>query len=193
MRTRAYTTNLRAATRMLNNSKPGKIRISDTSADLLGQEGFDSWLLPDVCRTDWWVTDERLDDVLSCVSNSSVSGDTNSDDGEEEDELRVSKLVAWNVEILIGFIKNIVFSRHLEMGYTEKPSDRPGFELEKGRTFLDEVREVIDLPNKKGTTNDQSENDEEIPSEVRAELKELVREIAMLYENNPFHNFRHAW
>merc|ERR1711988_986588 len=65
---------------------------------------------------------------------------------------------------------------------------------ERVGTVLDEVKEVITLPEFNARAANKSGDYEflELPEAVSRQLHEYVRSIAGLYRNNPFHNFEHA-
>lgn len=66
-------------------------------------------------------------------------------------------------------------------------------DLETRETFLEEVKEIIELPTfnsnlvKKG-----AEASTQVPGIVIAELRDYITCIASMYRNNPFHSFEHA-
>lgn len=68
-------------------------------------------------------------------------------------------------------------------------------QLHSAEEFLDEVKEIIFLPefsqSKSITPNDNGEPPH-VASEVESELRLFVVEVASLYQPNPFHNFDHA-
>jgi len=56
---------------------------------------------------------------------------------------------------------------------------------------MDEVKEVINMPEFDGSTAQQSRDYRQvvIPADITSELGHYVSAVARLYRNNPFHNF----
>ena len=103
---------------------------------------------------------------------------------------RLDRLVDWNVELLISLLKKIVARRSV-VETTSGEND----ESYHGKIALDEIREVIEMPdfNAEAAVHMASDTSTvELPDEVRTELKAYVHRIAANYHDNPFHNFEHA-
>ena len=70
------------------------------------------------------------------------------------------------------------------------------YQLPHGKTCMDEVAEVIRMPNfdaKAACTHNKGDCPKlEIAQNVIEQLKEFVTAIAFLYRHNQFHNFEHA-
>lgn len=99
-----------------------------------------------------------------------------------------NRLIGWNVDVLARCLKQIVAMRNpdqmMEYDYKEifhKP----------GQTVLDEVKEIIALPDKPTKYKTDPESIE-LADEVMSQLTDLVTEIANTYRMNPFHSFQHA-
>ncbi|CAB9496653.1 Receptor-type guanylate cyclase gcy [Seminavis robusta] len=105
---------------------------------------------------------------------------------------RTNRLIDWNVQQLLQLLKPVVASR---CSRTKKSvSKRPlasGF-LELRSRPLDEVKEIIRLPEWSQASTQQDPSEVEIPPDVVLQLHLLVGEIAKMYNKNPFHNFDHA-
>lgn len=106
---------------------------------------------------------------------------------------KIDRLIDWNVEILSNTIKQIVANRRAN----GLPDFRKAFDakvaLTHGGTVLDEVKEIIALPEfDEDATHGNDHEAVELSDDVMAQLSEYVRCIAMLYKENPFHNFEHA-
>ena len=105
---------------------------------------------------------------------------------------KVARLVDWNVDLLRRSLKQIVARRDVALGGEEL--DSPCLATAPGSTVLEEVKEIITLPN----FNDQSSQNEvdsdsiDLGEDVKAELHDYVATIALMYRENPFHNFEHA-
>ena len=106
--------------------------------------------------------------------------------------------IDWNVECLLRLVKQIVAKRNAcsqtssSHNYSSTgPSDN---KLQKGETFLDEVKEIIELPQfDAAMARDVQDIDEVVlPEEAVQELRDYVTCIASMYRDNPFHSFEHA-
>ena len=110
---------------------------------------------------------------------------------------RTHRLVDWNVEMLLGLMKQIVArrsSRKRSMHSKLQRKDTEEIDFELGDTPLEEVREIIALPEFDNEASQKQQDPEKvkIPEEVVGQLHHLVSCIAKLYNPNPFHNFDHA-
>lgn len=137
----------------------------------------------DDSSTQWAREDELLD----------ISSDMNGGPKLNKFTSKLDRLVNWNVEILSNLIKHIV-ARRRKKGL---PDSGEHFDakvaLTHGGTVLDEVQEIIALPDfdETGYSGDNHESIR-LSENVMHQLHEYVRCIAMLYRDNPFHNFEHA-
>jgi hypothetical protein len=101
---------------------------------------------------------------------------------------KVERLIDWNVDVLIRLLQQIVARRDL----TFQPFDVEDNVKPKVTNPFDEVKEIISLPEFKETRKLRDPNEVTIPENVVAQLRDYVSEIAMLYNENPFHNFEHV-
>ena len=115
---------------------------------------------------------------------------------------KISRLVKWNTELLAQSLQKII-ARRIDTGvrpadedtmlYLEEKSRRSA---QNGNLVLDEVVEIIDLPQKTLALAPGEEPTDpdlvELKPEVVAQLHDYVRTIAAMYRTNPFHNFEHA-
>jgi hypothetical protein len=101
---------------------------------------------------------------------------------------KTQRLVDWNVELLLRYLKLIV-ARREKRGESDSIED--WFGLHFSNSVIEEVAEIIVLP--KFTAISAVEN-EAVPIEhaVEQQLYEFVSEIAKQYRKNHFHNFEHA-
>jgi 3'5'-cyclic nucleotide phosphodiesterase len=106
---------------------------------------------------------------------------------------KYSRLVDWNVEILLCQLKLVCGAR------IKHHHPRPNTFYETcnslpGTTILDEVQEVIHLPsfNVKSVKNLSNSEINCLPDGVEDELRDYITMISELYRKNPFHNFEHA-
>jgi class 3 adenylate cyclase len=116
-----------------------------------------------------------------------------------------TRLIDWNVEVLLGLLKRVVAgrkstqgnktsscsleeeSREQEMGATETTGTA-------GTTALDEVKEIITLPtfDFELATEQVDPDSIELDGGVEQQLRAYITTVASMYRNNPFHNFEHA-
>ena len=113
---------------------------------------------------------------------------------------RTVRLIDWNVEMLLGLLRQVVARRAATSIKAKKKSFSfrglgSDFATEFGVARpLEEVREIIALPefDAKAALKQQHPDQIEIPTEVVNQLNCLVTNIARMYNSNPFHNFDHA-
>ena len=103
---------------------------------------------------------------------------------------KAGRLVSWNVEILSQLIKKIV-AGHAAVA-VEKPYETAAFKIHSSeRMPLDEMATIICMPELDATAIGRQVDPESITldEEVRAQLIDLVAQIAAGYHDNPFHSF----
>jgi hypothetical protein len=101
---------------------------------------------------------------------------------------KIERLIDWNVDVLIRLLQQIVARRDV----TFQPFDIEDTVKPTVTNPFDEVKEIIALPEFKETRKLRDPNDVTIPENVAAQLRDYVSEIAMLYNENPFHSFEHV-
>lgn len=210
--------------RLESSSKPGCIQGSKETADLLKLSGKEAWLSPRTdtvfakgkgeLNTFWVsVSGERANSIASVSSDNQSNDDmkmfpTNSKrkGGRQLPGLdeRTYRLVDWNVETLLRIMKEIVAHRNAKKSSSKgakrkscviaNPAKLSNSAIVAGNTPLEEVREIIALPDFDAKVAKKQQNPEDIviPDNVINELHHLVSVIASLYNKNPFHNFDHA-
>lgn len=111
------------------------------------------------------------------------------------------RLVRWNTEALAKVLREVVARREAS-GVT--PTSLPLMrklerdQQEKKGTVLDEVQEVITLPQfdseaaKKHRDSTTATTNKDLDPEVHRQLHEYLQTISALYRDNAFHNFEHA-
>lgn len=109
------------------------------------------------------------------------------------------RLVDWVAEVMERLIKNIIARRNATKSKFRNIgliTDAAFFTLASsdGETVLDEVREIVELPEFDPIAFSKQEDPEmiELSDEVKKQLKQYVLSIAFLYNKNPFHNFEHG-
>lgn len=114
-----------------------------------------------------------------------------------ESELKLVKqarLVSWMSDLLLRRLKEIVVRRKtLNGGDGIRKGRRLSYHQKKGQTALDEVVEVIELPDfDRNAVSRLDASDVTIPETVVDQLREHVATIAAAYRDNHFHNFEHG-
>jgi len=186
----------------------GKIHVSQETADLLVAAGKGPWLIKredkvfakgkGQLETFWLSTKIRKE-----TETTSSSGDHSTTGRNDEDmELsqvavknqRNTRLIEWNVETLLSLLKQIVARRNVQ-SKQGKMSSLVEENLDgKSTSYLEEVKEIITLPE----FDDDMERLQEdaykivLPEAVVSQLHDFVTCIANVYRDNPFHNFEHA-
>ena len=201
---------MNTAARMEHTGIRDRIQLSQETADLLISAGKTNWLSQreDVVnpkgkgemQTYWLEISARNDS--SVVDTSSNGG--SSERLEELDERitptsrvfdsKTTRLIEWNVDVLLRLLKQIVASRHscTRDADARKPNESFFLHKKKGELTLDEVAEIITLPAFQEANFMQAEDTVELPSLVVQQLHDYVCNIAAIYRDNPFHNFEHV-
>lgn len=106
-----------------------------------------------------------------------------------EDDPKIKRLIDWNVESLARLMKQIVARRNAWNQASSESFGRPPSEeaLDKGETFLDEVKEIIKLPKFDASLVRKQDDVESIvlPIDAVEELRDYVTCIASMYRDNP--------
>jgi 3'5'-cyclic nucleotide phosphodiesterase len=123
-----------------------------------------------------------------------LKNDQNSLNPSQVLDSKVGRLVEWNVEVLLRLLKEIV-ARRLSCSKSTSSTDSPNekrFVTNDNTHALDEVKEIITLPNFEEVKNNKNPEDICFGDEVVQQLRSFVTNIAMMYRANPFHSFEHA-
>jgi Adenylate and Guanylate cyclase catalytic domain len=107
---------------------------------------------------------------------------------------KAQRLVKWNVEIICRLLKQVV-SRRMEVENNKKgraPSMdfRVESNRDEGATVIDEVKEIIELPefDPKAAKSQQDPATIQLDPKVEAQLFDYCALIASMYKEVPFHN-----
>jgi len=111
---------------------------------------------------------------------------------------KTSRLIDWNVRVLERLLKTIVVHRQVKSSSKNpvvivKFSDPK--QLTRDAKPYDEIQGTITLPEFDARTAEIRSGDVEscqLDADVLKQLHDLVTNIAIMYRNNPFHNFEHA-
>jgi hypothetical protein len=126
--------------------------------------------------------------------------------------MKLQRLIDWNCELLLQLLKKIVARRNVTKRKSTSPllSDRLKkksqsltsssrmetleMELGLGATALDEVCEIITLPNfdAKAASEELDPKTIDLGDKLAEQLRDFVSVIASMYRDNPFHCFEHA-
>jgi len=191
------------ASRMESTGKTGRIQVSQTTADLLRNAKKSHWLKARDEMVEakgkglmitYWVEPKGAAEISVCGTADVTKSTGFSDDLATSTRLsnRMERLIAWNIDILEQLLKKIVMRRRVikHKSSTVKWSKTNS----KSSTVLDEVQEVIKLPEYDGKYNDAEADSSSVvlSPQVCAQLREYVTAMALMYPENPFHNFQHA-
>jgi len=107
---------------------------------------------------------------------------------------KMMRLVDWNVDQLSRLLKLIVARRRAPRRASNSKNSMYDSNLTECGTVLEEVKEVITLPNfdAKKFRSIEIPDSIELPDDVMTQLHDYVTRICMMYRNIPFHNFEHA-
>jgi class 3 adenylate cyclase len=206
---------MNTASRMESTGEPGRGHMSQETAELIIKAGKQHWVErrdqvviakgKGAMQTYWLVLDkdrnssdgrsERSTHDHSEIDFNFAPGTGLTDTSNES---RKSRLINWNVEQLSCLIKQIVAHRST---IKESPTNSTicvnnDAKVESTAYVmpLDEVREIITLPEFDSIANCNKTNPEtiELPDAVVDQLKMYVTWISSMYRCNPFHNFDHA-
>lgn len=186
-------------------SEPGRILVSQSTAEYLVKAGKRDWLSVKVNE----IVAKGKGSIKTYWLTNTVRRNRGSDNGSVTSayqritmnlptahlKTRTKRLVEWNVISLVGILKRVVARREME-----RRTKRGSFMKRKlppkvvySDNFLEEVKEIIELPEYRAPTMDQSlETTVEISKEAEDQLRDYVTTIARMYRDCPFHNFEHA-
>ncbi|GKY99162.1 hypothetical protein MPSEU_000871700 [Mayamaea pseudoterrestris] len=209
---------MNTASRTESTGIKGKIQLSQETADHLIGSGKAHWIAQ---RSDKVVAKgkgEMTTYWLVFASSGGSSGPSHANSSEQdpqETKLEVeeetapktdaqqarvatektSRLVAWNADVLLRLLKQMVARRKLQkLPLQGNGTVDENVYLQDGNLIIDEVKEIITLPtyDTHGNADELDLDQVEIGNDVVEALFDYVSNIAALYRNNPFHNFEHA-
>jgi len=198
------------AARMESTGKVNKIQVSQATADLLKAARKSHWLHARDEMVEakgkgllitYWVEPKMGVASSTCTTTDLTAVSKASVLDEAQVPRRVSsqmeRLINWNIDVLERLLKKIVARRHSlkrksELKINWNKSRKSRFEEKESLIVLDEVQEVIKLPEYDSKYSDLSADQIVLEPRVRFQLREFVTAIAMTYHETPFHNFSHA-
>lgn len=191
------------AARLESSGEGNRIHLSEQTAQLIIAAGHESWVKEredlvhlkgkGAMKTYWLNTPTRKDRRLSgegANKSPAVSlNDLNQSSEEKNHALKTQRLISWNVDVLIRLIKQIVAYRDnsKKVPVVDCPLWYP-----HGSIPLDEVVEVIELPEQKPGGMRRDPATVTLDPKVTHLVHEYVSSLAELYRNNHFHCFEHA-
>ena len=195
--------------RIESTGEPSQIHVSQETADLLTAAGKGQWLTK---REDkviakgkgelqtYWLAVTLRPTTETSSSNEEQSAKVIEEDLEAKEAVakrqRITRLIEWNVETLVCLLKQIVARRNSQSSATVSSGSSLVDETKKVTqgSFLDEVKEIIMLPEFDSKAARRQEDWEKVtlPHKVIDQLFNYVSCVANLYRDNPFHNFEHA-
>jgi len=200
--------------RMESSCSPDKIQLSKETADLLIAQGKQHWITPrsDTVTIKGKGTVQTYWLVKAGHGGRGSVGSGSSRDGKNELQLdnttKMTRLIDWQVDVFAKLLQKVICRREAQRknkrgGSLDRQLSRFGaydgngegdFSLKNGRTCLDEVKEIIELPefNAEAARNQQDPDGIVLDERVRAQLRGYIVAIAMMYQENAFHNFEHA-
>jgi hypothetical protein len=133
----------------------------------------------------------------------SSSGSVTSQSHQSSDRIsiiddKIQRLVDWNSEVLGRLTRQIVAKRNASLKGTTFEASSKGISSAKilpiGATVLDEVEEIIELPEFDADVVRNQEDPEsiELDKVVLSQLREYVVTVATMHSDSLFHNFEHA-
>lgn len=195
---------MNTCSRLESTGQPNRIHTSKLTAQLLVSAGKEAWLekvdtpseLKGKGLFQTFFVNPHGDRAVTVMSSFDITVNESVellrqnesdyyDDVPGLDE-RTNRLINWNVEMLLQLMKQVTASRCKRRA---SPTESHTGELELRKQPLDEVREIIVLPEFDNSCVRSNAGDVRLPREVVQQLHLLVSKIALMYNDNPFHNF----
>lgn len=206
---------MNTASRMESTGLAGQIQLSQETADLLIAAGKSKWVTPrehkiiakgkGEMQTYWIAGGVNGDCTVSFSGDSSYASRSEASLPKaiafDQKELRQAemaqkqaRLVNWCVDVLLKLLKSITARRNAlrKAGKLEETDTNEEELVEQGTLPLDEVVEIIQLPQEYVPEADTEQEKVRLEPAVIEQLHEYVTNVASIYHDNPFHNFEHA-
>jgi hypothetical protein len=103
---------------------------------------------------------------------------------------KLERLVDWNTDVFCGVLKQVV-ARNRSFGRIKEKSVMDATDFKTAGAAVDEVVEVIELPELAQTSSDEA-TVVPLDPKVAIQVRCFIKKIASMYRNNPFHNFEHV-
>lgn len=142
--------------------------------------------------------DEGLDQMNASAKCLTIKENLSRENGphiKQKLSPKAHRLVKWNVEIIMRLLKQVVSRRNEKQRSKKFSNPSQEFLVEtsrgEGQTVIDEVREIIELPefDQKLARNQQDPSMIQLDPQVETQLFDYIALIASMYRDVPFHNF----
>ncbi|GAX13385.1 3',5'-cyclic-nucleotide phosphodiesterase [Fistulifera solaris] len=205
---------MNTTSRIETSGKPHLIHVSPETAELLKNNGKENWLVlredivvakgKGAIQTYWLKIDPNTSNAVSVKQCNAVAAIVSRGEAEKDevpmtaDEKKTQRLIDWNCDILLNLLKKIVQKRskkNLPVSLQRLMRNRiqqAEKHLGKGGNVIEEIVEIIPMPEADNDHVEQDAKDVEIDPQVRDELRNLVTILSKMYHDNPFHCFEHA-
>jgi len=188
------------AARMESTGKINKIQVSESTAELLKNARKSHWLqardeMVEVkgkgLLITYWVEPRSSVASSTCTATSVTKPSSEREDSFMTPRIssQTERLVNWNIDVLERLLKKIVARR---IALKRKSTHVNWKNSKHSKIVLNEVQEVIKLPEYNAKYADMNAESIVLDPKVRLQLREFVTEIALTYHDNSFHNFPHA-
>lgn len=216
-RFRLFGDTVNTAARMESTEVPNRIHMSQETVTLLLDAGKSHWLEvregrvvakgKGVLNTFWLqVTAADLNDknLIGLSNTGTETTSTTSLSGPERKKLakpvpsnfadKRQGLVDWNVNIMKSSLAQVVAKRERRAPTSTPPEILKHLESEYlGHcSSLNEVKEIVTLPKFDAEAANNEIGEIELSERVVGQLRTYIHNLAMMYNDNPFHNFHHA-
>ena len=189
------------AARMESTGRVDKIQVSQTTADLLRNAKKSHWLQAREEMVEakgkglmitFWVEPKTNAATSTCTGTDNLTNLSGSYTREINITPRISqkmeRLINWNIDVLERLLRKIV-ARRMAL---KRKDNSVRWNKTSQKIVLDEVKEVIMLPEYDSKYVDLDADSITLLPRLRYQLREFVTAIALMYHDNPFHNFPHA-
>ena len=191
------------AARIESTGERSRIHLSEQTANLLKQAGYEGWVQPrrDVVsakgkgrmKTFWLNQDTDEMGAMNVRSPHRSREDATLHE-------RLERCIDWNTELLVGLLKKVVAHRVALHG-PRAIKDAAGVSAKlktkaknigAGQLIVEEVANIIELPEFDDRATAAHAESLVLPAKVVAQCRRYVAVVASMYRNNAFHNFEHA-
>jgi class 3 adenylate cyclase len=203
------------AARMESTGEPRRIQISSETAALLSTAGKESWCEKRATTvmakgkgeltTYWLMLKQKAATAGSEFGSERIPFEeqpnlpsTSMSPLEGRLSAKTERMVGWNVDIFIKLLQQIGATRDADMVIPEHEKlglkQMESFIGCSDGTVQDEVTEFVTLPDFCKAAADKVKDPSTVvlPTEVVDQLRLFVKQIALMYNENPFHSFEHA-
>ncbi|CAB9529137.1 Receptor-type guanylate cyclase gcy [Seminavis robusta] len=203
---------MNTAARMESNGQPGKVHLSDSTADLLIKSGKQHWVVEREDKivakgkgemTTYWLR-KTTSGPSSVVSSMDSDDMTENDDESEEQEVvevemgnvsiqlnpKTQRVVDWTVQSFMNILERLATARETH-GLQRDIRDKTAA-ASSSATPLDELQDIVSFhryPDAQKDTVADIVLDQHIEDQVELFVAIISRKYG---KNNSFHNFEHA-